>query len=245
MTTRTHPLMPQQRPRAFTLIELLVVIAIISILAAILFPVFARARENARRASCMSNMKQLGLGMLMYAQDYDEKLPFLGASSSHQPDPIVPGDTKFNYNSTSDFYYTGWVAEIYPYVKSTQVYLCPSNPKNMYGVSYGLPKDAATTAGSKVDYFGTTKGPTLASFNQPAKSLLIGEKQGNGGGNQYVLYNGYYEFAMSHFDGGNIAFADGHAKWLKFEEGNLPSPYTACNPGYCKHPPAWTVTDIF
>jgi len=68
--------------KAFTLIELLVVIAIISILAAILFPVFARARENARRANCMSNLKQLALGMMMYTQDYDEKFPnYVGDTS--------------------------------------------------------------------------------------------------------------------------------------------------------------------
>ena len=92
----------------FTLIELLVVIAIISILSTILFPVFARARENARRASCMSNSKQLALGMLMYAQDYDEKFP-----------------TVLSGQSSSSLYLT-WDNAIFPYVKSSQVYICPS-----------------------------------------------------------------------------------------------------------------------
>jgi prepilin-type N-terminal cleavage/methylation domain-containing protein len=95
------------RKAGFTLIELLVVLAIISILAAILFPVFARARENARRASCMFNSKQLALGMLMYAQDYDEKFPTFWYVTAAQP------------NFT-------WDNEIFPYVKSDQLYICPS-----------------------------------------------------------------------------------------------------------------------
>src|SRR6185312_8425918 len=88
--------------KGFTLIELLVTIAIIAVLAAILFPVFARARENARRASCMSNLKQMGLGIMQYVQDYDETYPF-GFYS-------VPGGTMY------------WPMLIYPYVKSEQIF---------------------------------------------------------------------------------------------------------------------------
>src|SRR6476646_9032401 len=94
---------------AFTLIELLVVIAIIAILAAILFPVFGRARENARRSSCQSNLKQIGLGILQYAQDYDETM--------------VPTQASNGTNNGS----APWGSLVQPYVKSVQVFRCPSN----------------------------------------------------------------------------------------------------------------------
>ncbi len=107
------------KPRGFTLIELLVVIAIIAILAAILFPVFARARENARRASCQSNLKQIGLGVIQYTQDYDEKYPrayygYPDPSGAGQPGNDIIKDYK-------------WMDVVQPYVKSTQVFNCPSD----------------------------------------------------------------------------------------------------------------------
>ena len=104
--------MNSTKRRGFTLVELLVVIAIIAILAAILFPVFARARENARRSSCQSNLKQIGLGLLQYLQDYDETMP----RSAYGP-VSAPSDS-VNYK---------WMDAIYPYVKSEPVFNCPSD----------------------------------------------------------------------------------------------------------------------
>ena len=95
-----------QRKRGFTLIELLVVIAIIAILAAILFPVFQKVRENARRTACLSNLKQIGLGVVQYNQDYDEKMP-----NGTSP-----------YGSAS-----GWAVQVYPYLKSIAVFQCPDD----------------------------------------------------------------------------------------------------------------------
>jgi prepilin-type N-terminal cleavage/methylation domain-containing protein/prepilin-type processing-associated H-X9-DG protein len=229
--------------RGFTLIELLVVIAIIAILAAILFPVFARARENARRASCQSNMKQLGLGMIMYAQDYDEKFASLsGPGLNDTPVASVGG---LNYNGSQ--YYHGWVAKIYPYVKSEQVYVCPSNQVHTYGDTYGIPYNGVNTAGSLIIYFGGTDGPPLAKFVQPSESMMIGEK-GGGGGDQYIMSGQYYAIAAPHFDGGNVCYVDGHVKYQKVTHSDMPAPWPAGNTGsvaYGSHYPPEVVTNVF
>src|SRR5688500_9569866 len=100
----------RSKKRGFTLIELLVVIAIIAILAAILFPVFARARENARRTSCLSNVKQIGLGIMQYVQDNDEMYPMA-----------------LNYYSAASGDEVAWMTMVEPYVKSSQIFFCPSS----------------------------------------------------------------------------------------------------------------------
>jgi prepilin-type N-terminal cleavage/methylation domain-containing protein/prepilin-type processing-associated H-X9-DG protein len=141
--------MKQHAPRkGFTLIELLVVIAIIAILAAILFPVFARARENARRTSCLSNLKQMGLGMMQYVQDYDSNYPARyyrngatpgGGSSGAFLGMIVPPTSSSTYANTD------WLLE--PYTKSTQLAVCPSWTGNVptqgggyaYNLMAGIP----------------------------------------------------------------------------------------------------------
>lgn len=142
------------RKTGFTLIELLVVIAIISILAAILFPVFARARENARRTSCLSNQKQLGLGMIQYAQDFDEKYPTIN-----------------NLNNGAQGHYS-WDIVIFPYVKSNQVYQCPSvSDKNTRAYSMNW-----WVSGNATGWALTNPTATLATISRAANTVLLLEQ---------------------------------------------------------------------
>jgi len=214
----------------FTLIELLVVIAIIAILAAILFPVFAKAREKARTASCQSNLKQLALSWLMYAQDYDERgaplsLVNPGTGSTYFNEPQSPPLNDWDWQSGYGYWYS-WAWMIYPYVKNVQVYKCPSNPYNNSGINYGMPANAFNASGAVVGYLNVSV--PLSQFAKPAESLLLTE-EGGGGGPMYVLSGQYYACAKPHNDGGNVAFVDGHVKWLKFETGDIGGGWAAAN----------------
>ncbi len=201
--------------RGFTLIELLVVIAIIAILAAILFPVFARAREKARQASCINNLKQLGLAFLQYAQDYDECLPLLRT-----------------YTSAGTIYYP-WVLE--PYHRNWQLWYCPSRDKSDGVGQYGLPcsiyKQTRMNSASGENSPGCPYGRPvkLAELRTPAETPLLAEcasiwrdnpsyAKNTVGSYRAMPYEmsawrgGWGHYAAPHNDARNILCCDGHAK---------------------------------
>ena len=154
--TNTNKPKPCKPSQAFTLIELLVVIAIIAILAAILFPVFQKVRENARRTSCLSNEKQLGLAFVQYTQDYDELYP----------SGVVAGT---GVKSTGQ----GWGGQLYTYVKSTGVYKCPDDSTAVQA-NGGYPANPVSYA-YNANAVVRGSGAALSQFNAPASTVLLCE----------------------------------------------------------------------
>ncbi len=233
-----------QRKTAFTLIELLVVIAIIAILAAILFPVFARARENARRSSCTSNMKQMGLGALQYIQDYDESYP---------PVSVNNGFPASAYSPSFPF---AWSDALQPYIKSTQVYQCPSDEFEAGTFPFGYTdyfyngllsraNQSIVSESSRTILFGESNGTSTGPLAKSARVALNGCQSPNTSSYPALPACGPSSFVSNltnsggtpptppavgpstggttidtanvirHLEGGNWAFADGHVKWYR------------------------------
>jgi prepilin-type N-terminal cleavage/methylation domain-containing protein/prepilin-type processing-associated H-X9-DG protein len=216
------------RRRGFTLIELLVVIAIIAILAAILFPVFAQARDKARQSSCMSNTRQMAIAMLQYTQDYDETFP----------------------RDTFDGQKTFWMDYVQPYVKNTSIWICPSrgstnkhvNPERAndftaYGINWfflGTPYEAKIKSPDDGLTYTSVRSCTLAQVTAPSQTYMLAEsswrhdKQMATDGVIYAIYppempkdwtwaHPYGCLTSRHSGGGNIAFIGGHVRWNKPE----------------------------
>lgn len=237
------------RFRAFTLIELLVVIAIIAILAAILFPVFAQAREAARKASCLSNEKQMGTALMMYAQDYEGGYPTWSEFYYCLANKIPAGtDSPARY----------WDAVLLPYVKNgapgaardySGVWHCPSSEQSgstirSYGISMGFTYDTDPASPYSYRYLQE------ASVEAPADTIFVGDSGWSGRLGRTTDFQGYTEKFVwkvpysrdapwRHQDGANYVFCDGHAKYMKGDQA-YPHPVapstaysTAAAPAYC------------
>jgi prepilin-type N-terminal cleavage/methylation domain-containing protein/prepilin-type processing-associated H-X9-DG protein len=212
-----HPI--PKRYSGFTLIELLVVIAIIAILAAILFPVFAQAREKARGISCLSNCKQIGLAAQMYAQDYDETMV-----------PFAVG---------APFFSTMFSALLDPYIKNQQVWRCPSAPTTLTVPfrSVGM----SETAARNLTLPNTTPLP-MARLDFPASLIVMADSQVQAWTSNFSAgVNGFqacssltreatnmprlasHAHFIRHMSGANYVFADSHAKWMKLRNTIVPN----------------------
>ncbi|HEY3298279.1 MAG TPA: DUF1559 domain-containing protein [Armatimonadota bacterium] len=212
--------------KGFTLIELLVVIAIIAILAAILFPVFAKAREKARQTSCLSNLKQMGLGLEMYKADYDQTFP----------DCDYGQVTPYVVNATNSLQNTGrgWAWKIYPYIKSQKMFTCPSATNNFdarvrcdYTYNYWLGADTTMW----YSYFtGYSTPRSDSAVDSPADTVSFWETwftdqtvasyQATMDGYQGTMScpdsNCSFNLSTRHNEGANFCCADGHAKFYKY-----------------------------
>jgi prepilin-type N-terminal cleavage/methylation domain-containing protein/prepilin-type processing-associated H-X9-DG protein len=204
--------------RGFTLIELLVVIAIIAILAAILFPVFAQAREKARQAVCLSNLKQVALGLHMYAQDYDETMP--------------PDNTVADWGNPAVYArFPNFLSCLLPYTKGRQVFSCPTARINLPYAPNVMPP----TQNSDTNLLGNgvVLGRSLAVVEWPAEIIYCQELNWRINQSQVrpyalskarVQYDEWHYispigegYSNLHMAGGNFVFADGHAKYRRFQ----------------------------
>jgi len=198
--------------KGFTLIEILVVIAIVAILAAILFPVFSRARAKARQAACASNLKQLATALEMYTQDYDETLP--GAPNGNGGGSAYGGWIWYaNFGVPGPGYFDVVRGALYPYTRNAQVYVCP---------------DDRTGSGCSYEMNGYLRWGSVALIPKPAETLLLIPEDDRGTAN-----DGYFDVPAGdypnrrHNNGVNAAFADGHVKWNPWDRAQV---HAACWP---------------
>ncbi|MFA4043591.1 MAG: hypothetical protein HZRFUVUK_000363 [Candidatus Fervidibacterota bacterium] len=217
--------MRKQVKFGFTLIELLVVIAIIAILAAILFPVFAKAREKARMASCQSNLKQIGIGFAMYTQDYDGFWP-----AGNNPDNNTCAGIVYRNG------WRGWIGNgIYPYIKNPQVFLCPSRPAGGWGVNRdangAVCTNAYFTAASYTFNYRGLFGVHDTAIPQPAQFVAMwctvncwNDCYPNSSCGietrdiRWIRDNKDYSNSHWHNEMANYLFADGHVKAYRLNQ---------------------------
>jgi len=258
------------RRAGFTLIELLVVIGIISVLAALLFPVFTQVREKARETTCLSNLRQIGMAEMAYIQDYDEVF-----WSTPEPGGLITAQDQSDNGCTSaacagTVY---WSDLIMPYLRDKRVFSCPDNSDVLYDPdSYSwpaVPQGSATswTSGTayRVTYGFASEGPhadplklwSLVDLKSPSQVALLSDanwswdypscekdpEKPNGVGSMYFSHGaGGWDFngTPRHFDGMNFTYADGHSKWCKESPANFAHPPDA----YAFYYPAARISSV-
>lgn len=229
---RQRPVSSTGMRSAFTLIELLVVIAIIAILAAILFPVFAQARAKARQTSCLSNMKQIGLGLMMYTQDYDEVLAGNDPSGSYAAGLNRNLGWNEPFTTGVSATYRNWARDIQPYIKNYGIYRCPSTtPRSSYNGGNGPYNEcnkALYPACYDTSYAlnGLAETKAMAVIPAPADIIFLREfsiysrtaqtrpRRSNATAATFQEFNHIlYDFV--HSEGSNLLYCDGHAKFKR------------------------------
>lgn len=211
--------MSRDHSRGFTLIELLVVIAIITVLAALLFPVFAKARERGQATACLSNCRQIGMAFIQYTQEYDDRFPLTSESGAAQ----------------------SWVYTLQPYISNTQVYRCPDDMSRNWAKAAFEQTGVRHSSYSLNEWLvGQTRYTALSTIHNPAALIYISESTANtvgdhfhpffwtsdparGGGPNRSMFNPAtnqtLELAVGrHHDGMNNVYTDGHARWSRWSQ---------------------------
>lgn len=229
----------------FTLIELLVVIAIIAILAAILFPVFAQAREKARSSSCLSNLKQIGLAVLMYSGDYDDTACPTRIPASE----LGSGGQRYWYGASvtgKELSVTDGL--IYPYLKNTQITDCPSAAGNLPTTYFGIETHPFAYGVNTPAWSSATVGLSLSDIQKPAETIMLADEATESPSNyppgmNYVLFrSGFLNLPVIggnppnvhglHQGFANIAWCDGHVKNMKTSVPSSPSGFAGADATY-------------
>lgn len=244
--------------KGFTLIELLVVIAIIAILAAILFPVFARAKQAGMQASCLSNVRQLSSAMMVYLQNSNDVFPqgIVGTDYHNfhtfkpQRTAGMPGSTYEVSDGTHFGFWKSWMDLLYPYYKTTKVLVCPAIGKRTFFASQGMPEacyayNPSISGLSCLTWGGRDYPANMAMIRHQTKLVMLFDC----GTAMATIYDGFWAaqafqdeslfFIHPHNGGANFAFADGHAKWIDRKSDVVNSGTSNTN----KRNPYWWVED--